>query len=94
MDKRLSLTEAQWRLYYRFNDLCREMRKEKMLFVNNNGNLGLINGEYVDDYVFPEDIDKDFNEVEVRTEKLPTTALNMFYSTGYLDETFGIRFYE
>ena len=94
MDKRLKLTEAQWRLLHRFNDLITEMGKEKMLLVHCNGDIRVINGEYVEDYVFPEEIDEEMNEVEVRFEDFPLTHLNLFYSGGWCDDTFGIRFKE
>lgn len=92
MDKRLAMTDAQWRLFHRFNDLCKEMTKENMLFVHNNGNLGVFNGENVDDYVFPEEVCDEEGEIEVKYDDIPTTSLDIFYFGGGLDESFGIRF--
>ena len=86
------MTDAQWRLFHRFNDLCREMRKEKMLFVRHDGNLKVFNGASVADYVFPEDICDEENEVEVKFNEVPSTELDMFYFGSELDETFGVRF--
>ena len=92
MDKRLEMTDAQWRLFHRFNELCKEMEKEKMLFVHNNGELRVFNGENVDDYVFPEEVSTEDGEIEVNYEQVPLTQLNIFYFGGGLDETFGVRF--
>ena len=92
MDKRLEMTDAQWRLYHRFNDLCKEMKKEKMLFVHQEGKIHVINGENVEDYVFPEEVCMDDNEVEVKFDDTPSTQLSIFYFGGGLDESFGIRF--
>ena len=92
MDKRLEMTDAQWRLFHRFNDLCKEMKKEKMLFVHNNGELRVFNGENVDDYVFPEEVSTEDGETEVGFEDVPLTHLDIFYFGGGFDATFGVCF--
>lgn len=94
MDKRLELTEAQWRLVHRFNDLCREMKRNGIGFVNQPGSIHLINLNHVDDYVFPEEMnpEDDIDEELVDFEDMTPCDMDIFYASADVDDNMGIRF--
>ena len=98
MDKRLELTDAQMRMVFRFNDLCKEMRNAGILFVEHEGNIRVINGLEAKDHLFPEDI-ADAIEcgddiAEVRFDKMEATEMVLSYYGAYADETMGFKFNE
>lgn len=94
MDKRLELTEAQWRLAHRFNELCREMKKNGIGFVNKPGSIYFINLKNVEDYVFPEEIipEDDIDEELVDLEHMTPCDMDIFYASADCDDVMGIRF--
>ena len=99
MDQRLKLTERQSELAKKFNELCEEMRREKIGFINDgyNGNVILLNLEKVEDWVDVDDMnledeDEVVDEQLANMEEMFLTNINFFFSTGVPDSFIGIRF--
>ena len=98
MDKRLKLTERQSELAKKFNELCEEMKREKIGFINDayNGDILLLNRNHVDDWIDIDEInlEDDENEDEqlVDMEEMFLTRITFFCSTGAPDGFIGIRF--
>lgn len=97
MDKRLKLTERQSELAKKFNELCEEMKREKIGFINDayNGDILLLNRNHVDDWIDVDEInleDEDEDEQLVDMEEMFLTHITFFYSTGAPDGFIGIRF--
>lgn len=96
MDKRLELTEEQRELAKKFNELCEEMKRAGIGFLDYayNGDVLLLNITNVEEVVdvgeiSPED-DKD--EVLADMEEMFLTAINFSYLTGVPDSFVGVRF--
>lgn len=97
MDERLKLTERQSELAKKFNELCEEMKREKIGFINDgfNGNVILLNLEKIEDWVDVDDMnleDEVVDEQLADMEEMFLTHINFFFSTGVPDSFIGIRF--
>ena len=97
MDERLKLTERQSELAKKFNELCEEMKREKIGFINDgfNGNVILLNLEKIEDWVDVDDMnleDEVDDEQLADMEEMFLTHINFFFSTGVPDSFIGIRF--
>jgi hypothetical protein len=98
MDKRLELTSEQKELAKKFNELCAEMKRAGIGFINDafNGDVLLLNINNVEDIVDVGEIDPkdegDKDEVLADMEEMFLTAINFSYSTGVPDSFVGVRF--
>lgn len=96
MDERLELTAAQKELAKKFNELCEEMRKNGIGFVNQSGEVYLINTEHVDKWIWPEEMELDTEEVQDEQladfEEMAHSEMSFFYVAGCCDDNMGIRF--
>ena len=95
MEKKLELTDAQWRLVHRLNDLCREMRKEGIGLVLKGEDVYAMNVTEVFETFYP---DEDYdNEMELQTAEIAYDDMALvgivpFAVGGVLDETLGIAY--
>lgn len=99
MDKRLELTERQSELAKKFNELCEEMKREGIGFINDayNGDILLLNLNHVDDWIDVDEMnledDENWEDEQLADmEEMFLTHINFFHSTGTPDGFIGIRF--
>ena len=99
MDKRLKLTEEQKKLALKFNELCEEMKREGIGFINDafNGDVLLLNTANVEECVDVDEInledDENYQDEQLADmEEMFLTHINFCFSTGAPDSFIGIRF--
>lgn len=96
MDERLQLTSKQLELVQKFNELCREMTESGIGFINQSGDVLVINKNHVEDWVWPEEMLEDteckYDDELVDFDDMTLSQMQFFYIAGCLDDNMGIRF--
>ena len=96
VDERLKLTDAQMLLTEKFCELCSEMNRSGIGFINQSGKVYLINLKHVDELINP-------NEMELECEEVPDEQLVFYgdmadsnmkfiHTVSVWDHGIGIRF--
>lgn len=97
MEKRTELTESQWRLVHRFNELLDSMSREGIGLIIRGEDVYAINVADVDETFYPDedyDNERDLETDEVAYGSMTLTHFAPFAVGGVLDETLGIAYKE
>ena len=95
MDKRLELTEKQKEIISRYNSIVNEMLEANIHCIYKQyENIGAINGEYVEEKFFPEDVSVEDGDIFVEFAEITQIACPFGLTLIDTDYGFGVQFKE